>query len=296
MAYVLVAVVGASAAIGAVQSIAGSSPSPLGSPASPAPTAAAAPAPVADDDTDQAPTAAAGPEITGEVLEVIDVPNYSYYRIGKKGTDGVWAAVPSAKLKVGDAARVGGAMRMENFKSSALNRTFPEIYFGTLAANGAPAGQPANPHGAGQSPHGAMGAMGADPHGGVDMQAAGADPHQGASKAPSAVDVKPVEKAAGPNGKTVAEVNGQRTALNGKTVRIRGTVVKSTPGVMGKTYLHLRDGSGDASAGTNDLTATTDATPAVGDTIVLEGTVVLDRDIGAGYKFATLVENGKIQP
>jgi hypothetical protein len=291
MAYVLIAVVGASAAVGAVQSIAGSSPAQSNPPSPPAAVQAAAP--ITDDDGDEA---SAPSELTGEVLEVVDVPNYSYYRLGTKGAEGTWVAVPSAKLKVGDRARVGGAMKMQNFKSTTLNRTFPEIYFGSLVPDGAPSRGGKSPHGAaGADPHAAagadpMGGMGADPHGGAD-----ADPHKGASNAPSAVEVKAVERAAGPNGKTVAEVIGQRSALNGKSVRIRATVVKSTPGVMGRTYLHLRDGSGDAAAGNNDLTATTEATPAVGDTIVIEGVVAIDRDIGAGYKFPTIVEDGKLQ-
>ena len=46
----------------------------------------------------------------------------------------------------------------------------------------------------------------------------------------------------------------------------------------------------------NDVTVTTATTPAVGDTILIEGTVVLDRDIGAGYKFPTLVEDAKVLP
>ena len=73
-------------------------------------------------------------------------------------------------------------------------------------------------------------------------------------------------------------------------------MVKSTPGIMGKTYLHLRDGSGDAAAGTNDITVTTTTTPAVGDVVLVEGPIVLDRDIGAGYKFPTLVEDAKVLP
>ncbi len=294
MAYVLIAVVGASAAVGAVQSFAGSSAAPTNAPSSPPVAAqAASPMPMPEDDGD-GDQANAPAEITGEVLEVVEVPNYSYYRLGPKGAEGVWVAVPSAKLKVGDRARVGGAMKMLNFKSTTLGRTFAEIYFGALVPEGAPSPRGPSPHGAaGADPHGGgnnpHGAAGADPHGG------GADPHKGAANGPSPVEIKPLERADGANGKTVAEVIGQRSALNGKTVRIRATVVKSTPGVMGRTYLHLRDGSGDAAAGTNDLTATTDATPAVGDTIVLEGVVAIDRDIGAGYKFPTLVENGKIQ-
>ncbi len=104
--------------------------------------------------------------------------------------------------------------------------------------------------------------------------------------------VKAMDRAAGPNGKTVAEVIAQREKLAGKTVRIHATVVKSTPGVLGKTWLHLRDGSG--AEGTNDITVTTDTTPAVGDVVTLEGVVALDRDVGSGYRFPTLVEEARV--
>jgi hypothetical protein len=109
-----------------------------------------------------------------------------------------------------------------------------------------------------------------------------------------AAQVQPVERAPGANGKTVAEIIGQRTALSGKTIRVRATVVKATPGVLGRTYLHVRDGSGDPAAGTNDLVATTEATPSVGQTILLEGVVATDRDVGAGYRFPTIVEDCKV--
>ncbi len=147
---------------------------------------------------------------------------------------------------------------------------------------------PADVHGAGVNPHGQnphAGAGSADPHANL------ADP-RAASAAP--VEVKRVDRAPGPSGKTVAEIIGQRSSLSGKTVRVRGTVVKMTAGVLGKTYLHLRDGSGDAAAGTNDVTITTTATPAVGDVVTLEGVVALDRDIGSGYRFPTLVEDAKV--
>jgi hypothetical protein len=34
----------------------------------------------------------------------------------------------------------------------------------------------------------------------------------------------------------------------------------------------------------------------VGDIVVIEGVVAIDRDIGSGYKFPTIVEDAKILP
>lgn len=285
MVYVLVGAIATAAAVGGVRSFAGS----------PAPSREPSPIAAVQEQRAVEPTehsaaadAPSGDALAGEVLEVIDVPSYTYLRIGAKGSEGAWAAVPTAKVAIGARVRVGNAMKMTDFKSTALGRTFPSIYFGTLD-NGALAAT-GNPHANGASPH----AAGADPHAG--SHANGADPHAGMAGQPSAspVEIKAVPRAAGPNGKTVAEVNAQRTQLAGKTVRIHGTVVKSTGGIMGKSWVHLRDGTGDAAAGSNDITVTTVETPKVGDVITIEGVVATDRDIGAGYKYATIVEDAKV--
>lgn len=291
MVYVLFAAVAAGAVIGGARSLAGSpTPTPVNEPPQ---QAAVAPEP---SDGDESAT------IAGEVLEVTDVPSYTYLRVGAKGTEGTWIAVPTASVKVGDRVALQDGMKMTGFTSSALKRTFPVIYFGTLGdasprgASAATSGK--SPRANGADPH-APGA--ANPHAnGADPLAAGADGNEAMMAAhgqkQGAIEVKPVEKAKGPEGRTVAEVIGQRTQLAGKKVRIHGTVVKATPGILGKTYLHLRDGSGDAAAGTHDLSVTTVQTPAVGDVVTVEGTVVLDRDIGAGYKFPTLVDDARVVP
>jgi hypothetical protein len=266
MVYVLVAAVAAAAAVGGARSLAGTPPT------------AAADAPITaveearDPAAPEGEAAEPGASLEGEVLEAIEVPNYTYLRIGEKGTDGTWAAVPTAGLEAGDHARVRDAMKMSGFTSTALKRTFPVIYFGTLEGGRRAHGMtPVDPS---RNPH-----------------ANGAGPHAASAVA---ADVKPVGRAKGESGRTVAEVIAQRAQLVGKTVRIHATVVKSTPGVLGKTYLHLRDGSGDAASGTNDVAVTTDTTPAVGDTVLVEGVVAIDRDIGAGYKFPTIVEDARL--
>ncbi|APR74913.1 HYpothetical protein A7982_00259 [Minicystis rosea] len=260
-------IVAAAAFAGARSFTSAAAPQPEPMPAIMPPASTTAPPPAS---ADGAPVET----IAGEVLETIDVSSYSYLRLGAKGSEGTWVAVPTAKLAVGTPVRVVSSLKMTDFKSATLKRTFPVIYFGTLDdGKGTP---PAlEPHANGAPPPG----LGGDPHGGA---------------APVEIPVKPGPRAAGPNGKTVAEVIGQRTQLDGKTVRVRGTVVKVTVGVLGRNYFHLRDGSGDASAGTHDLTVTSEATPAIGDAVEIEGKVAIDRDIGSGYTFPTLVEDARL--
>lgn len=62
---------------------------------------------------------------------------YTYVRVGARGTEGVWAAVPRTTLKAGARIRVKDAIEMRDFKSESLHRTFDSVYFGVL--EGAPA-------------------------------------------------------------------------------------------------------------------------------------------------------------
>jgi hypothetical protein len=46
--------------------------------------------------------------------------------------------------------------------------------------------------------------------------------------------------------------------------------------------------------GSNDLIVTSTTETAVGETIVLTGTLVLDKDFGAGYTFPVLMDDASI--
>jgi len=115
----------------------------------------------------------------------------------------------------------------------------------------------------------------------------------GSAPAPAA-PVGKITKATGPDAKTVAEVVTGKDALNGKTVTICAQVVKASHGILGKTWIHLQDGSGSAEAGTHDIVVTTTDEVAVGDVVDAKGTVQTNVDIGSGYKYAVLVEGTKV--
>ena len=109
---------------------------------------------------------------------------------------------------------------------------------------------------------------------------------------PSAdVDLTGIAKADG--GKTVAEVFAEKDTLAGQKVAVRGKIVKVNAGIMKTNWLHVRDGSG--AEGTNDLTVTTaDTVPNVGDTVLLTGTVALNKDFGMGYSYDVIVEDAEV--
>ncbi|MBU1985668.1 MAG: DNA-binding protein, partial [Proteobacteria bacterium] len=104
-----------------------------------------------------------------------------------------------------------------------------------------------------------------------------------------------VEKAAGENGYNIEEIFAGNTKLDGKTIRVQGKVVKFSPNIMGKNWIHLQDGSGDPLKNTHDLVITTSAEPPKDkEVITIEGTVRANKDFGAGYSYVVIVEEAKI--
>ena len=104
-----------------------------------------------------------------------------------------------------------------------------------------------------------------------------------------------VPKASGADARTVAEIVSQSAALKDKTVLLRGKVVKYTDQVMGKNWMHLRDGSGSAADNTNDILVTTADQAKIGDIVLIKGVVRTDKDFGSGYAYKVLVEEATLQ-
>jgi hypothetical protein len=203
--------------------------------------------------------------LSGTVLEMLPAPPYLYLRLKTENGE-VWAAVDGGSVQKGSPVTVANAVLMQNFESATLKRTFPEVYFGTLATSGNTSSLPAtNPH---------------------------------ASSAPpvNRIEVGTVPRASAPNAKTVAEIWAEGARLDGKPVTIRGVVAKVNEGVMGKNWIHLQDGSGDDAQGTFDITVTSADMARAGDTVTITGTVRINRNVGAGYSYPVLIENGKVIP
>ncbi len=104
-----------------------------------------------------------------------------------------------------------------------------------------------------------------------------------------------VPKASGPDARTVAEIITKRTELKNKAVVVRGKVVKVNSGILKMNWVHLRDGTGSDADGSNDLLVTTNEVVNVGDVVTMKGVVHIDKDLGMGYAYKVLVEEGKLQ-
>jgi hypothetical protein len=224
--------------------------------------AAEAPAPPSSES--QIPTG----RFVGNVVETMDAGTYTYVAL-EGGGERVWAVGPKTPVAIGDEISIALEMPMPNFESETLGRTFETVYFvGSLGAGTAPGG------------HGVTG----DPHAGLPQFQAGAEVPE--------IDPDSIQKPE--SGYRVAELWDRREELNGKEVVVRGRVVRYNAGILGRNWLHIQDGSGDAGQGTHDVTVTSAGSCAVGDLVTIRGVVAVDKDFGAGYRYDLIVEEAEV--
>jgi len=205
--------------------------------------------------------------LSGKVIETINSGGYTYLRLDT-GTQKVWAAAPLLHLKVGDAIVIADGMPMPKYHSKTLNRDFDLIYFtGDLTVNGSRPVSDEKP---------------------VELPK-NHPPLSGAAPAAS-TQLSGIKKASG--GKTIEEVYAGKTKLSGHQVTVRGKVVKYNEMILGKNWIHLRDGTG--SKGNNDLLITSSAPAKIVDTVLATGTIAVNKDFGSNYKYDVMIEDAKI--
>jgi hypothetical protein len=87
----------------------------------------------------------------------------------------------------------------------------------------------------------------------------------------------------------ISELFKNRANYEGKTVTVSGTCVKINKMIMGRNWVHIDDGSMDG-----DLTVTTLDEVPVGATVAMTGTITLNKDFGAGYRYEVIMENAQV--
>ncbi|MFO0598829.1 MAG: hypothetical protein U0228_26215 [Myxococcaceae bacterium] len=214
-----------------------------------------------------APSSPSGPEVrpggtlTGQVAEVLQVPQYTYLRF----ESGEWAAIDSApQVQAGQQVTLHLQNEMQEFTSPSLGRTFARLWFATL--DGAPpvekSGPPAKD-------------LGAAP------MAPPSDPSvKGAIAAVAGRAATPMR---------VADVYTERALLKGTRVKVTGKVDRVNV-VQGLHYVHLKDGSGAAADKTDDLLCISSDDVPAGQTVSLEGVVAVDKNVGMGTNPVVLDE------
>ena len=205
---------------------------------------------------------------SGTVVETMSASGYTYIQVEAAG-ESFWAAAPEFAVTVGDAVVVPEGMPMTNFRSDALNRSFDLLYFveGVSVNGSAMAG--------GEVPMMPPGHPNVRARAGMDA---------------AAMSFEGIDKPR--DGYRIADLYAEKAQLAGKTITVRAKVVKFSAQIMDTNWIHLQDGTGES--GQDDLTVTSDAVVKVGDTVLVKGTLIKDRDFGYGYVYEVMIEGGNV--
>lgn len=202
--------------------------------------------------------AAAANEHKVVVEEVLNTTKYSYLYV-KEGEEKFWVAISKRDVTVGETYYYKGGLLKKNFYSQEYDRTFETVYLvGNLwqkKARNTSTPVPKSNH---------------ENHT-VDLTVGDITPATGAIQ--------------------LSELFNNKAKYNGQTVKITGKVVKVNPMIMKRNWLHLKDSSGEE----YDLTVTTTENIPLGAVLTLEGTITLDKDFGAGYRYDIIMEEAVLK-
>ena len=226
---------------------------------------------------------------TGTVVETMQVPGYTYMLVDH-GAGQSWVAIPERKVATGAKVSYTADMTMNNFTSKTINKTFETIIFSAgLVEDGGEETARAIP----AADDSFEAAVQSEQRKTADEPVMSASGGSTGAVAPLQEDIA-VPKAAGDNGYTVEELFMKAGELDGKKVRLQGKVVKFSPHIMGTNWVHLQDGTGNPMQNTHDMVVTTDETVELNSIVTLEGPLAKDKDFGAGYKYAAIVEQADL--
>lgn len=224
-------------------------------------------------------SAAAGGEIlAGTVLSAEPAGAYTIIRIEQGGKE-LWLAANSIVVEKGDRVEYMGGVVMKDFYIKSLDRTFPEILFLSnirieIAEEEMAAAEDAEAEAV--SVEETAAAMPDD----ENHKNIGAGPQLAAPTA---------EEMAGLAAElTIAELFARGDSLADQVVRVKGKVMKVSRNILGRTWVTLSDGTGTAPD--DVLRVTTLDEVKIGETVSAAGTVKINVDLGAGYKYKVIID------
>ncbi len=203
------------------------------------------------------------------VEEVLPTSKYIYLNV-REGDEKFWIATQKQEVAVGETYFYRGGLLKTNFESKEYNRIFDKVYLVSKIV-------PAN--------HGGGGKGTIETHS-VEESLPSKNP-----------DTEKAEKPANANRNIskegsvkIADIVANPEKYEGETIQVSGECVKVNPNIMGRNWIHLKDGSKDE----YDFVVTSIVQVQEGQVVTMKGTVGLNRDFGAGYHYNLIVEDGTV--
>ena len=193
----------------------------------------------------------AGDVFEGTVVDTLNGGGYTYMQIDDTKKK-YWVAVEGAQVQKGTEVRFTEEMKIKNFESKTLNRTFDEIVFASNLQHRSNVPEKGN------------------------LELISEQVKESPYKQKDTLSIK--------------EVWEKRASLKDKTIAIRGKVVKASSNIMGRNWVHIQDGTGEGSE-VGRVVFTSKELPKVGDIVTASGVVSVDKDFGSGYSYKIIVEN-----
>jgi len=191
------------------------------------------------------------------INEVLDTEKYSYLNVSEDG-DKYWIAIPRKEVQVGSTYFYKGGLLKKNFESKEYNRVFETIYLVSEVI----------------------------PHPSNIASSERIDQSKKDEISSEPVSVDPVEGSI-----KLAELFADPDKYNGKLIQVTGKCVKVNPQIMGRNWVHIQDGSGKGL----DLTITTTENVNLDAIVTFKGTIALNKDFGAGYKYDVIMETASLR-
>lgn len=194
------------------------------------------------------------------VEEILTTEKYAYLKV-KEAADEFWIAISKRDVKVGETYTYKGGLLKRNFFSREFNRVFDTVY---LVSN-------------------------IRKKSGSDAGASASAERIPAAESLPDLSVEKIDPAAGAI--SLAQLFSQKSTYAGQKIKITGKCMKVNPKIMNRNWIHIQDGSGEQL----DLTVTTSENIPLGAIVSLEGTIALDKDFGAGYRYDIIMEGAVLK-
>ncbi len=199
------------------------------------------------------------------VEEVLPTDQYQFLRV-REGNDEYWIATMIQGIEVGKSYYFKNGVLKTDYENKEYQRVFKRMY---LVSNIVEAGHGSKMQGAGSG-------MKSN----VESNA-----KSGIHRIPRKYGRIEIEGSL-----PIAELIAHPEKYEGKRIQISGECVKLNPNIMGRNWIHLKDGSKDD----YDLVITSQDICPEGEVATFEGSVALNKDFGAGYRYELIVEDGKL--
>lgn len=187
--------------------------------------------------------------------EIQNAGMYTYIKVSENNEE-YWVAIPKSEIEIGKEYYYKGGMKMVNFESKELNKTFDTVWFlDTFFKK---------------------------------------DPNKinlGNTQNIVTPDVTEIIEQPG-NGTSVEKLLSDSESFSNKEIVIKGKVVKVNKNILNRNWVHLKDGTGFKDK--TEITISTTDTVKLGDVLTFKGLVTLDKDFGYGYVYPVLLENGQV--